>query len=246
MSTKLTLSESNVKVPAYVIVYEKLYAEIMNGDYKPGDQLPPETVLAKDMGISRGSLRQALAILREDGLIYNVQGKGNFINENVGQSTEGLGILDNPIFSCALNEIVETALTFDFQPTAAIVQTKMNLLSCDIALTCNAVYYDCKKPVAHAFYTVPVKYLTSPGLDLNKEEEVKELLSKGIYELASTSSARITLSEAEESIAQYLQVPTNTNLLFIEDVLYNGHGEAIALCKYYLLPQYYQITVPRK
>lgn len=246
MNTKLTLSESDTKVPAYVLVYEKLYARIVNGEYKPGEQLPPEMALAEEMNISRGSLRQSLAILREDGLIYNVQGKGNFVNENVDQKVESIGTLDNPIFSCALDKVVETRLTYDFQPTAAVVQTKLDLLPCDIALVSNAVYRDNNEPISHAFYTIPVKYLNSPGLDLSNEDEIKELLSVGIFKMATSSSARISISEAEESITQYLEVPKNTSLLFIEDVLYNGQGEAIALCKYYLLPQYYRITVLRK
>lgn len=246
MNTKLTLKESDAKVPAYALVYEKLYARIVNGEYKRGEQLPPEMALAEEMNISRGSLRQSLAILREDGLIYNVQGKGNFVNENADQKVESIGTLNSPIFSCSLDDVVETQLTFGFQPTATIVQSKLDLLPCDISLVCNAVYLDDKEPISHAFYSIPVKYLNSPGLDLSNEDEIKELLSTGIYKMAATSSARISISEAEESIAQYLQIPENTSLLFIEDVLYNGQSEAIALCKYYLLPQYYQITVLRK
>ena len=44
-------------------------------------------------GVSRGSIRQALAILREDGLIYNHQGKGNFVSQSYEQLPQGFDCL---------------------------------------------------------------------------------------------------------------------------------------------------------
>lgn len=245
MATRLSLSESKADVPAYVLVYEILYARIVDGEYKPGERLPSEIPLAQEMGISRGSLRQALAILREDGLIYNIQGKGNFVSEMSAKSLASLRTLDNPVYSCCLTEIERQDIIYKFEPTAVIVQKKMNLLPCDIALTCDAVYWDKTQPVAHAFYSIPVKFLNDPKLDMNNEEDVKEFLANGLYKAAANSMARITVSEAEENIARYLQTKEKEELLFIEDILYNRQGEGIALCKYYLLPRHYQVNVLR-
>ena len=41
--------------------------------------LPPESVLASDLGVSRNAIREALNLLRAEGLITRVQGAGTFV-----------------------------------------------------------------------------------------------------------------------------------------------------------------------
>ena len=60
-------------------IIDKLESMIVEGVFKPGDALPPERVLAKDFGVSRASLRQALSALDVRGLIQSRQGGGNYV-----------------------------------------------------------------------------------------------------------------------------------------------------------------------
>lgn len=62
-------------VPVYIEVYNSLYSDIMNNVYLEGNQLPSENALSEKYGVSRNTLRQALAILCEDGLVIKSQGK---------------------------------------------------------------------------------------------------------------------------------------------------------------------------
>ena len=61
-----------------------------------------------------------------------------------------------------------------------------------------------------------------------------------------SASSRITFSVAEENISQHLSVPLETHIVFIEEILFNAAGEALALCKHYLLPEHYNISIIRK
>jgi GntR family transcriptional regulator len=54
-------------------------AQIMDGSLVAGSRLPPIDQLAVEFGVSRMTLRQALAILSEEGLIQSIQGRGTFI-----------------------------------------------------------------------------------------------------------------------------------------------------------------------
>src|SRR5260221_12797676 len=45
-----------------------------------GDRIPPERVLATELGVGRRSLRRALDILEQEGQISRRQGRGTFIN----------------------------------------------------------------------------------------------------------------------------------------------------------------------
>ena len=60
-------------------IVEKIESMIVKGVFRPGDALPPERKLARELGVSRASLRQALAALEVRGLIVSRQGGGNFI-----------------------------------------------------------------------------------------------------------------------------------------------------------------------
>ena len=57
-------------------VSRHLVTEIRSGLYKPGDKLPPEADLAIQLGISRTILREALASLKQDGILESRQGRG--------------------------------------------------------------------------------------------------------------------------------------------------------------------------
>ena len=46
--------------PLYKQVYDLLTARIVNGDWKPSDNLPSEWALADELGVSQGTVRKAL------------------------------------------------------------------------------------------------------------------------------------------------------------------------------------------
>jgi GntR family transcriptional repressor for pyruvate dehydrogenase complex len=60
-------------------IVTELIDKITAGDLKPGDMLAPQDHLAKSMGVSRASLREALNRLSLMGLIETRQGAGTFV-----------------------------------------------------------------------------------------------------------------------------------------------------------------------
>lgn len=66
-------------LPARIAV--QLAEEISQGRLKPGERLPTEHVLAKTLGVSRSVVREAIAQLRNEGLVETRQGVGAFVSE---------------------------------------------------------------------------------------------------------------------------------------------------------------------
>ena len=67
------------KLPFYHQLYEILRNNIVQGKWKPGDMLPPESELIEQYQVSRITVRQALDALVNDGLIYRQRGRGTFV-----------------------------------------------------------------------------------------------------------------------------------------------------------------------
>ena len=63
------------------IIASQIAAQILDGTYKSGYQLPAERDLIKQFGVSRSTLREALISLEEINLIESRHGVGRFIAE---------------------------------------------------------------------------------------------------------------------------------------------------------------------
>lgn len=61
----------------YVQIFHDLEEKILKKTYKPGDYLPTELELTKTYAVSRDTIRKALKLLDEAGLIQKMQGRGS-------------------------------------------------------------------------------------------------------------------------------------------------------------------------
>jgi GntR family transcriptional regulator len=61
------------------LIAEGLRARVLAGELRAGARLPSEPDLARSLGVSRSSLRAAIALLEEDGLLRRLQGSGTYV-----------------------------------------------------------------------------------------------------------------------------------------------------------------------
>lgn len=64
----------------YMLVAKMLIKNIQSGQLVDGERLPPERVMATEMEISVTTLRKALRLLEDDGMLIRRQGSGNYVN----------------------------------------------------------------------------------------------------------------------------------------------------------------------
>lgn len=69
------------KVRASDQICDALKRLISEGIYMPGDKLPSEHALAKQFGVSRSPIREAMSMLTASGIVESIQGGGNYIKE---------------------------------------------------------------------------------------------------------------------------------------------------------------------
>jgi len=69
----------DTKSPKYLQIAEELRAAIESGQYAPGDRLPGENQLKQTHGVALMTARQALDVLKNEGVAESRKGKGVFV-----------------------------------------------------------------------------------------------------------------------------------------------------------------------
>lgn len=79
--------------PAYLQIADDIRSQILEGSLRADDQLPSEPGMMADYGVSRIVVRQALDVLRNEGLIVKQQGRGSFVRAQAPARKRVLGSL---------------------------------------------------------------------------------------------------------------------------------------------------------
>lgn len=71
-------------LPVYLQIAELLARQIKAGYWHSGERLPTEAELAQTLSVAVGTLRKALALLEEQGVLERIQGSGTYVRQIQG------------------------------------------------------------------------------------------------------------------------------------------------------------------
>lgn len=238
MNDKLNIG-GNSHIPSYVGVYNSLYTDIKNGIYAENEFLPSEISLSEKYGVSRNTLRQALAILSEDGLILKSQGKGTIVTKPV--EGDFIKKLCNPMTSLATRKVDNVEVHYNFNPPTDIAREKLDLEKSEVVLASNNIYSSGDEKIGFSFVQIPIKVFEHLEIDVSNSEDIKNLINEKIFEITDTHHVTIKLIHATENETGFLNIEEETPLLLIESILYNINMIPLARCKFYFIPEFYKL-----
>lgn len=97
-------------VPLYFQIKNNFKEKITNELLRPGEQILPELELSQKYAVSRGTVRQALNELVNEGLLHRIPGKGTFVRDTVELNnkveTNLLGIIAPGFHGLKIMEII--------------------------------------------------------------------------------------------------------------------------------------------
>jgi len=105
-------------------VIERLLLRILDGEFQPGGDLPPEAALAQEFAVSRTILREALKALEEKRVLRIRHGRGTTVRPK-----SDWNILDPLVLSVLLEYGGSTTLATELEE----VRTALHLLMADLA-----------------------------------------------------------------------------------------------------------------
>lgn len=234
---------NKTKKPLFVTVYDQLYKLIMDGTFPPDSRLPTEPELAKEFGVSRMTLRHALALLQEDGLVKNVHGKGNFITKfHQNESIDGLEKLGNPLYKCYTEKIDDVELDFRIDlVTDYARQVLKQEMTAVVAL--ERWYKSSNKVVAYALTMMPIEAVSDLNLDLQDEKKLLEMLEKEVYELANSSTIDIKRSSSVNTPSLKYQIFGGKECELILESVFISDKYPVVYNKYYIPKDFSQIKI---
>jgi GntR family transcriptional regulator len=68
-------------VPVYLQLAEILAGRIKRGELAANRPIPSETTLQQEYGVARGTVRHAVSVLRDRGLVFTVPQRGTYVAE---------------------------------------------------------------------------------------------------------------------------------------------------------------------
>ena len=105
------------------VVFEQMKSAIINGKWKPGEKIPSENELAKVMGVSRITVREAFQKFTSLGIMESRQGEGTFLRSSIGP--QYLNLIISSVYSekSSILELLELRSIIEVE-SAALAATR--------------------------------------------------------------------------------------------------------------------------
>ncbi|MFL6555152.1 MAG: GntR family transcriptional regulator, partial [Bacillus sp. (in: firmicutes)] len=220
---------------------DKLYKLIMDGTFPPDSRLPTEPELAKLFGVSRMTLRHALSLLQEDGLVNNIHGKGNFITKfHHNKNMTGLERLGNPLYKSFSVKIDDVELHFRIELISDYAKQVLNR-NMTAVVAIERWYKRNEQAVAYAFTMMAIESVSELSLDLQDEQQLLEMIDQKVYELANSATIEIRRSDSIPSLKY--QIFNGRDCELIVESVYISDKYPVVYNKYYIPTEYSQITI---
>jgi GntR family transcriptional regulator len=229
--------------------FQRLQADLaaVIGKMEAGGRLPSEPDLARQMGVSRATLREAMRTFEVQGLIRRRQGSGTFVVGQVPVIEAGLEVLES-LETMAVRRGLEVSVSdLRVESLAADAENAQGLgVSVGTPLIrVRRVMREDSRPVAYLADTLCATALKPEQLSPDFKGSVLDyLLKRG--DMLSVSKAAITAVAAPAEVAKALQIQRGDVLLEFVSKLYRSDGTVLDYSWSYFIPGYFNFHVVRR
>lgn len=232
--------------PLYFSIKEDIKQRIQNGEFKPGDVLPTESVLCEEYGASRVTIRRSMEELIEEGIVERGFGKTARVKcESVPRSLNQLSGLHEELskqgIKCS-SFVLSSEIEF---PTQDLME-KMKIGEDEKVLKIERLRYANGQPLCYQlFFTLE---RLCPDLD------VKRLTTESMYEIMeheynvkiSKATQTISATMSNYRMTALLELPEQTCMLKICRIAVTDDNTCIEYSESYYVSNRYSLTMTMK
>lgn len=228
----------------HVKVYDRLYEQIQEGIYPIGSQLPSETALAELMGVSRMTLRKALALFIEDGLVKNVPGVGHFVCTPEKKRKNNLDMSKpfHPIQAYCTTAPDTSEFAFRIEPPTHAILDTLEYYTPAVVIA-DRWYKKDNAVFAYSLSFLPIECIAEKHIDLNNPDELLSFLEEACYKEMSSCHRLFSHSTAGNFTAKQYILSEHDSFLLIQESIYDENGRIIVSSKHYIPSELYRIEI---
>ncbi len=212
-----------------------------------GQRLPSEPELAKQLGVSRATLREAMRSFETQGLIRRRQGSGTFVVGKIEVLDSGMEVLES-LETMAKRLGLEVSVSdLNIEPMVADEELARLLdVSIGDALTrVRRVIRAENRPVAYLVDILPDTILSSKDLPADFHGSVLDLLLVRGDPLTS-SRANVSAIGATAEVAKAIEIQRGDVLLHFYSQLFDINGKVVDYSLSYFIPGYFHFHIVRR
>jgi GntR family transcriptional regulator len=245
------LLNSRDSIPLYEKLRDILRQQIDQGRYRPGEAIPSERELCREHRISRITVRQAIAGMIHDGLLFRKQGKGTFVaRRTVRQGLSRIVTFRRTVLDIGMNPSTRI-LSHGLLPADLEVANVLKLPDAGQVLRLVLLGRGNDQPlvVYESFYPPAI------GRKMAAEARARERRGRPFssYDLygRATGYAAARVNQTLEAIAaaerqaRMLEVPPGTALLRVTSIFTDRDGMPLELRRALYRGDYYTFNVVR-
>lgn len=213
----------------------------------PGQRLLNEPDLAKQMGVSRATLREAMRTFETQGIIRRRQGSGTYVVGKVPVIDAGLEVLESldtmahrKNLAISIGELHVEQMDADKETAEGLGVSKGTRLTRVRRVMCAD-----GRPVAYLIDTLPADLLDPKELPEKFSGSVLDfMLARG--DSLTVSRAAISATNATAEVAKALEIQRGDVLLQFVSQLYTDGSKVVDYTVSYFIPGYFNFHVVRR
>lgn len=230
-----TLDRSS-PVPLYFQVAEQFEHAILSGEIEPGERIANEVALAQELGLSRPTMRQAIQVLVDKGMLVRKRGVGTqVVRGKIRRSVELTSLFDD--LSAAGQKPRTQVVAVGKVAADEDVARELQVVKGDDVWSLERIRFVGEQPLALMHNYIPVDVVDLAAVDLEETGLYAFLRASGI--LMRVARQRIGARSATAAEATLLAEKKGAPLLTMQRTAYDNAGRAVEYGRHAYRPDLY-------
>lgn len=227
-------------VPLYFQIAEQLEQAILDGQLAPGDKMDNEIALASELGLSRPTMRQAIQVLVDKGLLVRKRGVGTQVVQNRIRRPVELTSLHDDLHRAGKHPRTRV-LHLELLEATEEVRDHLGLREGALVWDLERLRYADDEPLALLHNAVPHAVADLGAVDLNTTGLYEALRTRGVHMRVANQEIGARRADARES--RLLHERRNAPLLTMQRTAYDDGGRAVEYGTHVYRPELYSFQL---
>lgn len=230
------------KVAAYKIIYDSLKKKIQDGTYPVSELLPTEPELEKMFHVSRTTIRSAIEVLKEEGLVEVKQGRGTMVLDY--RTTQDLDKVTSVTESLKRRgyDVRTKRMYIDMMPAGEELGKELGIKPGDPVARVQRIQLANENPIAIMKNYIPYQLVPNLEQFTNKFSGLYQFLEEHYHLEINSANDKIHAKSADFVESEMLNIQPGTALLCIHRICYRDK-EAICVDDVCILGNQYELVI---